>query len=136
MDIFVIILFIVIVLFAYIIGRMVENRKWQQGIKYIRKESVEKSRDSLSGKFAENLAPYFPDFKHDPTEIKFVGSPIDYIVFKGLSKKEPEEIIFLEIKSGDSTLSDVQKKLKKIIEEKKVYWDEYRVPKQITRKED
>lgn len=133
MEFFLILVIVVVALLAYFIGKMIESRKWEERIKYIRRESVEKSRQVLGGKFAENLSPYFPDFKYDPTEIRFIGTPVDYIVFKGLSNKQPEEIVFLEVKSGEAKLSDVQRKLKKLVDEKKISWDEYRVPKNATK---
>ncbi|MBU5687905.1 MAG: Holliday junction resolvase-like protein [Candidatus Aenigmatarchaeota archaeon] len=142
MGIFEILLLIVIgfflVIIGYNIGKIIERersiREWQKLIEQARKESAEKSRQTVGGKFAENIAPYLPDFKYDPTEIRFIGTPIDFIVFKGLSKKDPEEIVFLEVKSGKSQLSDLQKKIREIIKEKKVYWDEYRAPEEVTKK--
>ncbi|MCM8808018.1 MAG: Holliday junction resolvase, partial [Candidatus Omnitrophica bacterium] len=133
MEVFEVILFILTCFFlffiGYNIGKIIEKerarREIQEIVEQARKESAEKSRQIVGGKFAENLAPYFPDFKYDPTEIRFIGTPIDFIVFKGLSKKDPEEIVFLEVKSGKSQLSDVQKKIREIIKEKKVCWDEY-----------
>jgi len=116
------------------IGAYKANKEWEKKLPELRQESIDKSRQVLGGKLAENLSPYFPDFKYDPTEIRFIGAPVDYIVFKGISKKEPEEIVFLEIKSGNATLSDVQRKLKKLVDEKKVSWDEYRVKSDVTNK--
>ncbi|MFH8093185.1 MAG: Holliday junction resolvase-like protein [Candidatus Aenigmatarchaeota archaeon] len=142
MEVFEVILFILTCFFlffiGYNIGKIIEKerarREIQEIVEQARKESAEKSRQIVGGKFAENLAPYFPDFKYDPTEIRFIGTPIDFIVFKGLSKKDPEEIVFLEVKSGKSQLSDVQKKIREIIKEKKVCWDEYRAPEEVTKK--
>ena len=58
---------------------------------------------------------------------------MDFIVFKGLDDREPEEIVFVEVKSGMSGLSSVERKLKELVNEKKVKWYEYRVPEKITR---
>ena len=44
-------------------------------------------------------------------------------------KKGPEEIVFVEIKSGNATLSTVERKLRDVIKEKKVSWQEYRTHK-------
>ena len=96
-------------------------------MKKLRKDSVEKSRQVLTGKFSEQLAPYLPDFPYSPTESRFIGSPIDLIVFRGLDNKEPEEVVFVEIKTGNAKLSDVEKKLKEAIESKKIKWVEYRL---------
>lgn len=136
-TIFIVVLCILFAFIGYNIGKLIErfriNKIWEEKIKTIREQAAEKSRQVVGGKFAENLSPYFPDFKYDPTEIRFIGSPVDFVVFKGLSKKDPEEVIFLEIKSGSAQLNIVQKKLKNIIKEKRVSWEEYRVPEEVTK---
>lgn len=92
-----------------------------------------KSRAVLGGQFSEQLAPYLPDFEYLPTECRFVGKPIDFIVFKGMDRKDIDEVVFVEVKSGKSKLSPSEKKLKKAIDEKKVKWVEYRIPEDVTK---
>ena len=111
---------------GYKIGSMVKDQEWEEKLPKLKQESVKKSREVLTGHFSEQLAPYMPDFPYSPTECKFVGKPIDLIVFKGMDKKEPEEVIFLEIKSGQSKLSTPERKLRDVIKDKKVRWEEYR----------
>jgi predicted Holliday junction resolvase-like endonuclease len=134
---------LIIVLSNYIIRLRFEKRfrdwrdaeilKWQVEFEQARKSAVVQSRAVLGGKFTEQMVPYFPDFKYDPTEVRFIGSPIDLIVFPGLAKGDPEEIVVLEIKTGPSggrtaQLSPVQRKIKQLIEDGMVRWDEiYRV---------
>ena len=55
------------------------------------KEAVAQSRAVLGGRFTEQMAPYLPEFRYDPTEARFIGGPIDFIVFPGLSSGEPPE---------------------------------------------
>lgn len=112
---------------GYRIGSLVKEQEWVEKLPKLRKESVEKSRQVLTGNFSEQLAPYMADFPYSPTECRFLGKPIDLIVFKGLDNKETEEVIFLEIKSGESKLSTTERKLKDTIKNKKVRWEEYRV---------
>jgi len=90
---------------------------------------VTQSRAVLGGKFTEQMVPFFPDFKYDPTEVRFIGSPIDMIVFPGLSRGDPEEIVILEVKTGKSAqLTAQQKKIRQLVEDGMVRWDEiYRV---------
>lgn len=92
----------------------------------LREDAIKKSRAVLGGKFTEQLAPYLPGFKYDPTEARFLGTPIDFIVFKGMAESEPEEIVFVEVKTGKSKLSEREKKLRETIENKRVRWEEYR----------
>ena len=84
--------------------------------------------------FSEQLAPFLPSFDFKPTECRFLGKPVDFIVFKGLDDKKVNEVVFVEVKSGKSKLSFVEKSLKEAIKNKKVSWKEYRVPEDITKK--
>ena len=130
---------LIIVLSNYIIRLKFERRfrdwrdeetlKWQTEIEQARKSAVTQSRAVLGGKFTEQMVPYFPDFKYDPTEVRFIGSPIDLIVFPGLARGDPEEIVILEIKTGkNAQLTPAQRKIKQLILDGMVRWDEiYRV---------
>ncbi len=126
---------LIIILINYITRLKFERRfrewrdeeilKWQTEIEQARKSAVVQSRAVLGGKFTEQMVPYFPDFKYDPTEVRFIGSPIDLIVFPGLARGDPEEIVILEIKTGKSAqLNPVQRKIKQLILNGMVRWDE------------
>jgi predicted Holliday junction resolvase-like endonuclease len=83
----------------------------------IRKSAITQSRSVLGGKFTEQIAPYLPDFKYDPTEARFIGTPFDLIIFPGLATGDPQEIIIMEIKSGKNCqLSPVERKIRQLIE--------------------
>jgi predicted Holliday junction resolvase-like endonuclease len=102
-----------------------ETRKWESDMEQARKSAVNQSRAVLGGKFTEQMVPFFPDFKYDPTEVRFIGSPIDMVVFPGLAKGDPQEIVILEVKTGKSAqLTAVQKKIRQLIEDGMVRWDE------------
>lgn len=131
---FVLILFLIAALIGAIIGAYVARKRFEKDLPVIRQEAIEKSRQVLAGQFSEQLAPYLPDFPYKPTEARFVGKPIDFIVFKGLDEKATEEIIFVEVKSGKAKTSPTEKKLKETVEAKKVRWEEYRIPEDITKK--
>ena len=66
--------------------------------------------------------PYLPGFDLDPKDIRFLGTPIDLIAFKGLNGSEEIEIVFIEVKTGRSVLSARERAVKKAVEEKKVSW--------------
>lgn len=57
-----------------------------------------------------------------PKDIRFLGTPIDLIAFKGLNGSEEIEIVFIEVKTGRSVLSARERAVKKAVEEKKVSW--------------
>ena len=89
-----------------------------------RREAIAQSRTVLGGKFAEQLAPYLPDFRYDPTEARFIGTPIDLIVFPGLATGDPREIVIMEIKTGQSgQLTPQQRKIRQLIEDGMVRWE-------------
>ncbi|MCF7910150.1 hypothetical protein K9L16_00565 [Candidatus Pacearchaeota archaeon] len=113
-------------------GSLVSDRFWEGELGRHRKDAIAKSRAVLSGNFSEQLAPFLPKFPYSPTECRFIGKPIDFLVFKGMDKKEIEEVVFVEVKSGKSQLSSSEKKLKNAIQRKKVSWKEYRVPEDLT----
>jgi len=93
-----------------------------------RRDSVDRSRATLSGQFLEKLAPHFPDFPYEPTDLRFIGTPVDYLVFDGLSEGEVDEIVFLEVKSGGSSLTTKERRVRDAVEAGAVRWDVYRVP--------
>ena len=102
-----------------------EALRWEMETEQARKLAVTQSRAVLGGKFTEQMAPYLPDFKYDPTEARFIGSPIDLIVFPGLAQGDPQEIVILEIKTGkNAQLTAAQRKIRQLVEEGMVRWDE------------
>jgi len=101
-----------------------EGQKWQTEIEKARKQAVTQSRAVLGGKFVEQLAPYLPEFKYDPTEARFIGSPIDLIVFPGLATGDPQEIVIMEIKTGKAgQLTPEERKIRQLIEDGMVRWE-------------
>ncbi|MHB8105164.1 MAG: Holliday junction resolvase-like protein [Dehalococcoidales bacterium] len=126
---------LVIVFSSYIIRLTYERRfrewrdaevvKWQADMDQARKSAVSQSRAVLGGKFTEQMVPFFPDFQYDPTEVRFIGSPIDMVVFPGLAQGDPQEVVILEVKTGKNAgLTAVQKKIRQLIEDGMVRWDE------------
>ena len=53
-----------------------------------------------------------------------------------MDDKEINEVVFVEVKSGNSRLSSPEKSLKDTIDKKKVRWVEYRIPEELTKKGD
>jgi len=107
-----------------------EFRDWQAAERgNIRKSAISQSRSVLGGKFTEQIAPWFPEFRYDPTEARFIGNPIDLIVFPGLATGDPKEIVIVEIKSGKKgQLSPVEKKIQKLVEDGMVRWELLHLP--------
>ena len=83
--------------------------------------SMKKSSEIRTGYIAEQLAPFLEGFQHDPRNIRYLGNPVDYIVFG------KDKITFVEVKSGKSHLSHNQKNIRRLVEDKKVEWQDFRV---------
>jgi hypothetical protein len=116
----------------YEIGRPVGEKTATDKFPEQKKAAVRRSRSALSGMFAEQLAPYLPNFPFSPTEAKFIGAPIDFLVFRGMDDRRIEEVIFVEAKSGSARLNHNEHSLKETIDNKRVRWHEYHVPAPVT----
>lgn len=91
----------------------------------IRKDAIERSIAVILGRVGEQLALLiiFTSLGVDPRDLRFLGSPVDYIAFKGLSSGNPQEILFIEVKYGKITsLTEKQRAIKRLVEERKVRW--------------
>ena len=138
--VFLIVLMIAVCI-AYKLGKSEEGRRWERRwerevpeIAQAEKEqAVKKSRAVMGGHFSEQLAPYLPDFPFKPTEVRFIGKPIDFIVFEGMDEKNISKVTFVEVKSGKSKLSSQERKLRAAIEGNHVEWREYRIPEEVTK---
>jgi len=130
--------YLIIGLLIFIIGyqKLKSSKEFEEKIPEIREDAIKKSRAVLSGQFSEQLAPYLPDFPYKPNEARFIGKPIDFIIFKGMDDKKIDEVVFVEVKSGGSRISPVERSLKEAVESKKVMWNEYRIPEGITKNKD
>jgi predicted Holliday junction resolvase-like endonuclease len=107
--------------------------EWETTAEANRRSSLVQSRRVIGGNFSEQLAPFLPNFPFDPTEARFVGKPVDFIVFRGHAEGATKEIVFVEVKSGASKLSTSEIAIRDAVLDKKVSFYEYRVPEEITR---
>ena len=109
-------------------------KKWMwEKEKEIRADAIKKSRAVLGGKFSENIAPYLPNFNYNPSDARFIGAPIDFVIFDGLSDDNLKQIIFLEVKSSNSKLSKREANIREKIREGKVKWELYHVPDKVVK---
>ncbi len=117
---------------GFVVGRALTQRalelEFREREREVRQDSVDRSRSTLSGQVLERLAPHFPEFPYDPTDLRFIGTPVDYIVFDGLAEGEVQEVVFLEVKSGRSNLTTRERRVRDAVEAGAVRWDIYRVP--------
>lgn len=109
-------------------GRLEAEKELPDRLEAERNDAVKRSRSVVGGQVAEQLAPYLPDFPCDPGDARFVGKPIDFVCFAGASGGAVDEIVFVEVKSGGSSLSKVEKSVRDAIVAGRVRWVEYRIP--------
>ena len=94
----------------------------------IRRDAVERSRAVIAGKVSEHVVPYLPDFDFNPKDARFIGSPIDFLVFDGLDAGELERVVLLEVKTGDGAqLSKRERQIRDVIRAGRVEWRTLRV---------
>jgi predicted Holliday junction resolvase-like endonuclease len=93
----------------------------------IRRDAIRKSDSVTVGKITEHLVPYLSDFEFNPKDARFLGSPVDFIVFDGLSEGEVRRIHFVEIKTGKSTLNTRERRVRDAVQAGQVEWSEIRL---------
>ena len=113
----------------------VEFEKWKaEETERIREDAIKRSASTIIGKVGEQLAPLiiFSNYGINPKDLRFLGSPVDFIAFKGLSEGKPEEVVFIEVKYGKTAeLSEREKGVKELIEGKRVKWMLIHIPSEI-----
>ncbi len=82
--------------------------------------SRKQSQSTRYGQIFEQMVPFSKDFPYDSKKFRFIGDPIDGVVF------DDDKIVFCEIKMNKSVLSPRQKSIKKMVDDKRVYWKEIR----------
>jgi predicted Holliday junction resolvase-like endonuclease len=95
-----------------------------------RKDAVKRSRSTIEGQVFEQLVPHFPEWTHTPSDARFLGSPVDFVVFEGMSTGDPTKIVIVEIKKGKSYNTVLQNKLKKLVKSGKVEWETLNLDKE------
>jgi predicted Holliday junction resolvase-like endonuclease len=89
---------------------------------YLIEDAIKRSASVSKGKIIEHFAPFMLPNILNPDEVVFIGSPIDLISFTDIDTKENISIDFLEIKTGNSSLSKKQKLIKEAIFSKRVFF--------------
>jgi predicted Holliday junction resolvase-like endonuclease len=94
----------------------------------IRQDAVERSRAVTAGKVREHLVPYLPGFPYNPRDVRFIGSPVDLVVFDGLDEGVVRRIVFVEVKTGRADLSRRERLVRDAVLRQAVGWEELRLP--------
>jgi predicted Holliday junction resolvase-like endonuclease len=108
-----------------------EFRKlWAEQESSIRQDAAKRSRYVLKGKIAEHMVPLLQDiFRYEPADARFIGAPIDYLIFDGYSKTKdnnwdgPIEVVLADVKTGNARLNKTERKIKEAVEAGRVRWE-------------
>ena len=93
----------------------------------IRQDAVQRSQAVTVGKVSEQLVPLLPGFEYNPKDVRFLGSPVDLVVFDGLNDGAVRQVVFIEVKTGAATLNSRERQVRDAILEQRVRWDELRI---------
>ncbi len=92
----------------------------------LRLDAVQRSQAVTAGKVYEQLVPYLPDFPFNPKDVRFLGTPVDLVVFDGLSQGTVRRIVFVEVKTADADLSTRERRVREAVNARRVEWSELR----------
>ena len=106
------------------------SQTWAEQESALRKDATDRSRYVLKGKIAEHMVPLLSDiFKYNPSDARFIGAPIDYLIFDGYTavkdnnSEAPITVILADIKTGNAQLNKTERKIKEAVEAGRVRWE-------------
>jgi predicted Holliday junction resolvase-like endonuclease len=79
------------------------------------------SADVKLGQRYENILPFMEKFPYKDDEIRGLFNPVDLIVFR------EDEVVFIEIKTGESQLSEKQRRIRDNIKAGRVKFETHRM---------
>ena len=94
----------------------------------VRQDAIQRSLAVTAGKVYEQLVPYLPNFPFNPKDVRFLGSPVDFVVFDGLSDGHITRIVFVEVKTGTADLSTRERRVRDAVQDSRIEWYELRGP--------
>ena len=107
---------------------IIQTIRLHSGNSKIRRDAIKRSRSVIGGQLAEQVAPFLPGFPCNPGDARFIGKPVDFIAFPGMTEdNEVHEVLLIEVKTGKSNLSGREREVKRAIAEGRVRYVEYRV---------
>lgn len=120
--------FVYLILVVLIMLVIIQTVRLHHYSSSIRKDAIKRSKAVIGGQVVEQVAPFLPNFPCSPADVKFIGKPVDFIGFSGLSESDKvNEILLIEVKTGQSALSNREKEIKRAVKEGRVRYIEYRV---------
>lgn len=93
----------------------------------IRRDAVAKSTAVVRGNVTEHLLPFMEQFPYDPRDCRFLGAPVDLVVFDGLYGDGLRDVVFLEVKTGGSRVTERERAVRDAVTAGRVRWEQVRV---------
>ena len=84
-------------------------------------KSLRRSESTRYGQISEQFLPLVEQYPFDPKHFRFLGSPIDGVQF------EEDKIVLVEFKSAGSKLSTRQRRIRDLVNEGHVEFQEIRI---------
>lgn len=123
-------LILALVVIAWLLFYQARHKHTDADLTRARQDSIMRSRSVVSGKVQEHLAPLFPEFisQFNPKDARFLGTPLDFVVFDGLDEGEVRRVVFVEVKTGKSSLASRERRVREAIEAGRVEFQLLRLP--------
>ena len=87
------------------------------------KRIMEHLRTRLASQ-SEQFAAFHTGFSYDPKDARFLGSPIDFVVFRGRANGSIDEVVFIEVKQHRGVrLTRAEESLRETITSGNVRWE-------------
>ena len=93
----------------------------------IRRDAIERSGAAIRGRVSETFAPYLPGWEFEPGDCRFLGTPVDFVVFDGLHAGRCDRVVLVEVKSGGAMPSPLQRRVRDAVIEGRIEWREVRI---------
>lgn len=93
----------------------------------LRRDAVARSEAVTTGKISEQLLPFLPDFPFNPRDARFLGSPVDLVVFDGLAEERVRRVVLVEVKTGTAGLTGRERLVRDAVRDGRVEWMELRL---------
>lgn len=131
-------LIVALVIIAWLLVYRVRHKYTDDDLTKARQDSISRSRSVVSGKVQEHLAPLFPEFisQFNPRDARFLGTPLDFVVFDGLDEGDVRRVVFVEVKTGKAGLASRERRVRDAIEAGHVEYQLLRLPGQTAETED
>ena len=112
---------------SFLVSYLLFRVLWALQKRRLRQQARHHSRATIHGQVAEQLAPLFAAFPYASGDARFLGAPIDYVVFDGLTDDDDIEVVLVEIKTGRAKLSERERRVRDAVRDGRVRFETIRL---------